>query len=229
MNFQNKKNTITRYEKKLDEYGIDPRAMGWRDKQQQYMRFAILSQIGNLNNHSVLDIGCGFGDFFDFLTQKKIKIEYTGYDISSKLIRIAKRKYPRGTFKVKDISVENPHKKFDYVISSGIFNYKLSDNKDFLKQMLRKSFEFCNMGVAFNMISSYVDYQDKHLYYFSPEEIFTFAKSLTKRTLLRHDYMPYEFTIYLYKREDINDRNIFVEACDYSPRINSEAFLPGNL
>jgi len=211
MNFQDEKDIIARYEEKLNKYGISPQAMGWRDKVQQYVRFAILSEIGDLNNHSVLDIGCGFGDFFDFLKQKGMKVEYTGYDISSRLIKIAEKKYPRAIFKVKDISEEEVNKKFDYVISSGIFNHKLSNNENFVREMLTKSFELCNIGIAINMMSSYVDYQDEHLYYYHPEAIFAFCKSLTRRVTLRHDYMPYEFTIYLYKQEGIGERNIFSE------------------
>lgn len=49
------------------------------------------------------------------------------------------------------------------------------------------------------------------MYYYSPEEIFGFCKDLTKRVALRHDYMPYEFTVYLYKQEEIDERNIFTE------------------
>jgi hypothetical protein len=31
------------------------------------IRFGVLSQVGNMDRSSVLDLGCGFGDFFDYL------------------------------------------------------------------------------------------------------------------------------------------------------------------
>ena len=49
------------------------------------------------------------------------------------------------------------------------------------------------------MLSSHVNYQEEHLYYFSPERLFSFAKSLTRFVQVRHDYLPFDFTLYLYK------------------------------
>jgi len=209
---EEKKETIRRYEERLEKYGVSVKAMGWRDREQQYMRFAILSEIGNQSNRSILDIGCGFGDFYEFLKQKGLHVQYTGYDISSKLIDIAQKGHPEATFIVEDILEESSVNKFDYIVSSGVLNAKLSDNEGFLKRMITRCFELCNIGVAINMMSNYVDYKDEGLYYYSPEKVFTFCKTLTRRVIMRHDYMPYEFTVYLYKDSSVNERNIFVQA-----------------
>ncbi|MFC1941567.1 hypothetical protein ACFLWL_04150 [Chloroflexota bacterium] len=100
----------------------------------------------------------------------------------------------------------------DYVVSSGIFNARLSDNESFVRRMLKRCLELCNIGTALNMISNYVDYKQEDLYYYSPESIFTFCKTLTKRVSLRHDYMPFEFTVYLYEDDSIDERHIFSQA-----------------
>ncbi len=209
---EEKEATIRRYEERLEKYGVSAKAMGWRDKEQQYIRFVALAAIGDLNNCSILDVGCGFGDFYDFLKQKGSNVQYTGYDISSKLVEIARQKHPEATFQVRDILEEESNEKFDYVVSSGILNARLSDNEGFVKRMLKRCFELCNMGVAINMMTSYVDYQQEDLYYYSPESVFAFAKTLTRRATLRHDYMPFEFTIYLYKDDNIDERHIFSQA-----------------
>jgi len=209
---EEKKKTIKRYEERLQKYGVSAQAMGWRDKEQQYMRFVVLAAIGDLNNCSVLDVGCGFGDFYDFLKGKGLNVRYTGYDISDKLIEIAQQKHPEATFEVKDILEEESHEKFDYVVSSGILNARLSDNEGYVRGMLRQCFELCNIGVAMNIMSNYVDYKEEDLHYYSPEHIFAFCKTLTKRAALRHDYMPFEFTVYLYKDDNIDDRHIFSQA-----------------
>ena len=211
---EEKEATIKRYEERLHVSGVSAQTMGWRDKEQQYMRFVILAAIGDLNNRSVLDVGCGFGDFYDFLKGKGINMRYNGYDISAKLIEIARQKHPEGAFEVKDILEEEDHEKFDYVVSSGILNARLSDNEGFVRRMLKRCFERCHTGVAVNMMSNYVDYKQEDLYYYSPEEIFVFCKTLTKRVTLRHDYMPFEFTVYLYKDDNIDGRNIFSRAYD---------------
>ena len=66
--------------------------------------------------------------------------------------------------------------------------------------------EKTNKAIAFNNLSSYVDYKDKILYYEDPEKIFRFCKSeLSPFVSIRHDYqiktkkIPYEFTTYVYK------------------------------
>ncbi|MFC1963390.1 class I SAM-dependent methyltransferase [Chloroflexota bacterium] len=202
--------TIRRYEERLLKYGVSTKTIGWRDKEQQYRRFDILSEIGNLNSCSILDIGCSFGDFYEFLKLRGLNVKYTGYDISSKLLEVAKKRYPEATFEVSDILEQSTKKIFDYVVSSGVFNARLSDNEEFLKAMITRCFELCISGVAINMTSNYVDYHDEGLYYYSPEKVFTFCKTLTKRITLRHDYMPYEFTVYLYKDDSIDERNVFV-------------------
>jgi len=44
----------------------------------------------------VLDSGCGNGRFYEFLKNKKI--DYSGVDVSEKLIKIAKERYPEAKF-----------------------------------------------------------------------------------------------------------------------------------
>jgi hypothetical protein len=60
-------------------------------------------------------------------------------------------------------------------------------------------YEACDKGVAVDMMTSYVDFREERLFYYSPEEILRHAKSLTKRVMLRHDYPMFEFAIFLYK------------------------------
>ncbi len=214
MDQKNKKACIERYEKRYEDLGHDIKVVGWRSKKQQYARFKVLCQIADLNDKSVLDMGCGFGHLFDYLERKNNKlISYLGIDLSPKLIKEAKRlhKGKKADFTVVDIQNESLNKKFDYVIASGLFNAKLKDNLGFMKSLVTEMFKLCNKGLAFNMTTDYVDYKDKNLYYFNPEKVFNFCKILTKRVCLRHDYMPYEFTIYLYKDETVDNNHIFEE------------------
>lgn len=204
-----KQATIGRYEERLKNFGYDLRTLGWRTKRQQYIRFKNLIQIGNLNNTSVLDLGCGFGDLYDFLSEQNIQVEYTGYDISPKIIEVAIEMHPNLNFEVKDILIDKIDNKFDYILESGIFNWKLTNNYAFVKKMIKKCFDLCNIGLAFDMMSSYVDFYDEKLFYYDPVKIFKFCKKLSKRIVLKHDYMPYEFIIYIYKIDEIDNENVF--------------------
>jgi SAM-dependent methyltransferase len=207
---------VKRYEKRLDELGLSPQTLGWRSKRQQYVRFEILAEIGDLHKHSVLDLGCGFGDFYEFLSAKGLDIDYTGYDISPKFVAIAKGRHSNLHFEVKDILKDPVERKFDYIVSSGIFNYKISNNEQFIRELFRKSLELSNLGVAHNMLSSCVDYRDANLYYADSSEILSFCQTLSRRVTLRHDYMPFEFTAYVYKDDEKDSENIF-KNYDYQP------------
>jgi len=203
-----KKGIIKRYNERLKKYGHDPRTLGWF-KGRQTIRFKVITEIGAMNSSSILDVGCGFGDLYDFLIKKYRGIKYVGYDINPSLIKIAKEKHPNVCFEVKDILQEKVKEKFDYVVSSGLFEFRFPDSVSFTRNMLQRMFELCKKGVSADFMSTYVDFENKDAYYAKPEEIFSFCKTLSKRVSLRHDYMPFEFCVYIYKNDGINERNVF--------------------
>lgn len=208
MKLTEKKATIDRYNERLTIYGYDPRTLGWF-KGRQPIRFKVLSEIGELVNSSVLDVGCGFGDLYGFLVEKGISMRYTGYDINPELIEVAREVYAAAHFEVVDIEEADINDEFDWVFESGVFNFRLSDNQSFIKGILRRMFELCNKGVAADFMSAYVDFEKHDQYYAKPEEIFAFCKTLSKRVTVRHDYMPFEFCVYIYKDDSISERNVF--------------------
>lgn len=201
---------IERYNKRLKKYGHDPRTLGWF-KGRQDIRFKVLSEISDLNNCSILDVGCGFGDLYGFLMQKNLNIEYVGIDINQNLVEIARKTYPGIRFEVIDFQKKGLEEVFDWVFSSGVFNYKLHDTKFFMQDMLRKMFRICTKGIASDFISNYTTFKNKITHYTSPEEIFSYCKTLSKRVVLRHDYMPFEFCIYIYKDDSVNEQNVFAD------------------
>ncbi len=208
MNDEEKKKTLDRYNERLKVYGYDPKTLGWL-KGKQEIRFQVLSEIGNLQNCSVLDVGCGFGDLYGFFHKKRIKIKYTGVDINSQLLEIGMELYPSAVFEEMDFEEFPLEKKFDWAFASGIFNFKLKNNDQFIKNTLSKMFSLSKKGVAVDFLSSYVDFQNGGAYYSNPEQIFSFCKKLSRRITLRHDYMPFEFCIYIYKNDEFNEKTVF--------------------
>lgn len=201
MNERDKDLIIRRYRERLAKYGKDIKTLASGVNGRQLIRFKAMSEIGDLSNHSILDVGCGFADYYQYLKERKLKVDYTGYDICPDFIEICRKKFPEARFEVKDIQVEPVDQKFDYVVSSQTFNNRLlkEDNETLIKDIIKKAYELSNIGMAIDMLSTYVDFREEHLYYYNPERIFGFCKSITKRVLLRHDYPLFEFTIYLYK------------------------------
>jgi SAM-dependent methyltransferase len=211
MDEKDKQAIIQRYNENLKKYGYSPKTLEW-SKNRQPIRFKALSEIGDLDTCSILDVGCGFGDLYGFSIKRGFKnMKYTGYDINENLIKIAREVYPDAHFEVKEVEKDKTNKKFDWVFSCGIFNNKISDNASFIRNMLKRMFELCNKGVAADFMSTYVDFKNERAYYANPEEVFEFCKTLSRRVLLRHDYMPFEFCVYIYKDERINKKNVFTE------------------
>lgn len=201
MNQGDKTEIIQRYRERLDKYGVDIRALSSGTEERRRLRFEVLASVGTLDGSSILDLGCGFADFYAYLKERNISVRYTGYDISPDLVRIAKQRFPDAEFETRDIQEAGVSGTFDFIICSQMLNHVLKheNNLSVMKDILSRCYSACNVAVAMDMLSSYVDFREEHLYYYQPEEIFTFCKTLTKRMTLRHEYPLFEFAVFLYK------------------------------
>lgn len=191
-----------RYLKRFNEFGIDVRTLNSGGEKKQFIRHTVHSQIGNLDNKSILDIGTGLADYYQFLISNGLKIIYTGYDILPEFISADKKRFPEASFEVRDIFKENIAITVDYIAMSQVFNnrYQFADNVIIVEKAMEKAFLAAKLGISIDMMTSYVDYEEDRLFYFSPEEMIKIAKKFTPFVVMRHDYLPYEFTLYLYKK-----------------------------
>ena len=161
----------------------------------------------------ILDFGCGTAYLYEYLKKEKnFKGYYIGIDIIEEIIEANKKKYSKN--KKVNFSNLNILKKVDkkilesdYVFISGTFNNDISTNWKYMKKLLQKLFKNTKKVIAFNNLSTYVDYKDKGLYYVQPEKVFKFCKTyLSKYVLLKHNYLikkksiPFEFTTFVYKK-----------------------------
>lgn len=190
-----------RYRDRLLQYGPGIKALASGTEARREIRFDILTEIGIREGSSVLDVGCGFADYYAYLRKNGINVQYTGVDIVPELIESACAAHPGLDLHVRDLQ-ENPfpESSFDYVVCSQVFNLHLGEGKNdaLVRDMLRIMFRIARHGVAVDLLSSYVDFKQDHLHYYQPEEIFSYAKQLTRRVALRHDYPMFEFCTYLY-------------------------------
>lgn len=201
MNEEEKKRINERYNKRIAVHGNNIKALASGTEERRKMRFDVLTEIGIEKNSSVLDLGCGYGDYYQYLQQNQFLCNYTGIDINENLINFARNRFPETNFKVLDIQNENPGD-FDFVVSTSCFNLQLSgeSNYNFIEDIFRKCYAVAKKGVAIDFLSSYVDFKGnpEEAFYYEPERVFKIAKSITKRVDLRHDYPLFEFCIYLF-------------------------------
>ena len=200
-------NEMQEYYKSLyNKHGYSPDALGWH-KGNQFLRFYQLTNQWDLNNSSILDIGCGFGDFNKYLQANSIlEYNYLGIDILEEFILEARSQhfqnnieFIKGEFLTTDIN-----KKVDFSIASGTFNVKIEgvDCNDYIFANMKKMFEISNKAIAIDLLTDRVDYSHEHNFNYNPMKILEMAYSLSKRVLLNNSYFPFEFAIIIFKDDD---------------------------
>lgn len=193
---------ISFYDRALQMFGDRPEALRWTSK-GQILHYESLLDIGKIDGKKVLDFGCGKGDFCRFLEERDIHVHYTGFDINEKFIAMAREKNPGAFFRVLDIGRDTIDEDFDYIFLCGVFNLNFQGIDEMIRGTLRKLFDRCGTGLAFNALSSHNPKKDLELHYASPEDLFTFAiKCLTPFVSLRHDRLYYDFNMFLYRESN---------------------------
>jgi len=185
----------------LKKFGDRPEALRWTPQGQlkRYEMLADIAPAAALNNSTVLDYGCGTGDFYKFLKRRGINVTYTGVDINENFIDLARVKYPECTFRVMSTDEHELDAYYDYIIICGVFNLNVPGVEDDMKNALVKLFKHCNKGMALSALSSHTPIRDPELHFTSPEDMVKFSlENLSPSIALRHDRIPNDFTLYVY-------------------------------
>jgi SAM-dependent methyltransferase len=191
---------IEHFEKLFAEHGASFESLGYGRRESQAQRFEVMARIADIRGLSILDVCCGLADFYEFLKTRGIRVDYSGIEIIPAFVRHIKQARPEAKVVAGDFLDDSFEGEWDYVFAGGIFYREVSDSLDLMRRSIAKMFKMCRKGVAFNSLSSYADEKEPGEFLASPEETFAFCKTLTKFVTLRHDYMPHDFTIYMYKR-----------------------------
>ena len=204
---------IRRYEKRLARFGVAPQALGWTRPALQRRRFAALAEpIIAQRSASVLDVGCGFGDLVDYLRQQGWSGAYSGVDIVPAFVAEAKRQHPDCDFRELDISATGEEAlRYDYVVGSGLFNGRMSTTEQmpYVRGTLENMARAARRGVFVDFLSTWVNVQNPDNWYMDPAGALSIARAITRRIALRHDYMPYEFALYLFLAGEVTEESTF--------------------
>ncbi len=200
------------YEKRLNEFGPNSRGMDWPNPEDLEKRFKVLTGIINFSENgntkkTILDLGCGVGLLVNFLKNNGLieNLNYYGVDISLKMIDAAKKLLSDFNFEVRDI-LKNPFSegKFDYVIMNGLLTEKqeMSQSQmiEFAQNIILNSYKSCSKGIAFNVMSSHVDWKRDDLFHWELDGVVEFmVKNCSRKIKIMMDYDLYEYTVHLYK------------------------------
>lgn len=194
----------------LRRNGFHPNALFWSNQKVQQLRFQILADIGIQPNNSLLDIGCGFGDFAAYLAKQETPVRYTGIDISKDLLEQGRQHYPELKLIEADLFEYNPElKSYDYVMLSGMLNRKFMGNhgaesaKDYAYKIIRRMFKTCKTGIAFNLLDARHEWTANRwdLQSFHPDEIIEIVTDFTHKYQLIDNYLENDFTIHAWREK----------------------------
>ncbi len=142
------------YIKAVGEHGGTFDATLWQSKEGQILRFKTFCEFVDFNSTSILDVGCGIGDFAEYLLEHKVRFSsFHGIDAMEAMVTTAnKRKLKRSTFSAADIVHSNDALTgYDWITFSGTLN---AMNETTALQLIDTAFNVCRKGVAFNFLSN---------------------------------------------------------------------------
>jgi SAM-dependent methyltransferase len=190
------------YAGKLRAHGPTPQGVDWNGTESHEVRHRqFLRLIGDETDACVIDLGCGFGDFYRFLRAHDFRGRFIGYDIAPEMIAQARALYGSDetcTWRVGSAPAETA----DFAVASGIFNVKGDAPQEqwagYVRATIGTLAQAGRKGFAFNMLSLSSDPERRRadLYYANPVAALRDCLSAFGRSVsLLQDYGLYEFTV----------------------------------
>ncbi len=180
------------YTSAIDLHGTTAKGVNWASKENQTLRFKEILKLlpSRLANFTLVDAGCGFGDFHTYMSKKsKSPKKYIGIDSLEDMYSIASDKTGEEII-IADIckdSLPNAH----YYVCSGALNVL---TKFETHQFIRNCYNSSSQGFIFNALLG--DRESETYNYLTSAEIADIAKDLKVRELIfRGDYLDGDITV----------------------------------
>lgn len=181
---------------------MTPQDLGWGSRSSQLLRFEQIELLPIKDKDTLLDVGCGCGDLFDYLLLKQTRVVYNGIDKSEKAVEDANNRHSffvdAGWFKaeVKQFDDWFFIEKRDWVVASGIFCYPSDNWYKETCQTIERMYEISNHGISINFLTAINgNTRNEKMRYTTPDEVLPMTSSLSKNVKLLFGYLPNDFTI----------------------------------
>lgn len=206
------------YAATFERFGATAKGVDWTSEEELLFRYdkmlALLDEsfTGRSEGVSLLDVGCGWGGQLQRARALEVELAYTGIDVVETMIDHARKEFPEAEFIHGDVFDLNAPQGYDYVVCNAILTQKLDVTipamEEYARRLMLKMFDLCRRGIAFNMMSTRVNFMVENLYYQSPSELLSWLLTeVTPRVRLDHGYSSlrsgkgkfYDFTVYAYR------------------------------
>lgn len=204
-------------ERDLLEHGDTFRGVGYTKSEREAERqYALMLEVVRERDEpvSVLDFGCGLAHLLDHIEREPHwrHVRYTGLDISPTYLDAARARHPEAVLILMDVLESDAGlPDYDYAVLNGVFNYRGPVAEDVMQryweQLTSVVYRHCRRGMAFNVMSTIVDWQRDDLFHLPFDVMARFVgRSLSRHFVVRHDYGAYEYTTYVYRDPSVNKR-----------------------
>lgn len=177
--------------------------VGYATRQEQYNAYGeaivVIPQ-----GSSILDFGCGRGDFFSWhnITYNNIEFDYLGIDANQVLIDIGNKIYDNINLKCLDWNSLEEEDKKDWCINirSNNLRYDTSteiSDVDYLKSTISKMYDMCNQGLIISLSSDKYDVPNQLSY--NAGNILKWALKEYDNVVIDHTTDTNQFLLVIYK------------------------------
>lgn len=197
-------------EEDFRRYGDTFLGAGWtKTEEQADRRYGVmLDLVDDVGRPaSLLDFGCGSARMLDHAlrTGRESNLDYSGLDLSETVIEHCRTKYPEREFHMMDVlGGTDGLPSFDVVAMNGVFHYKGDMSQDvmldYFAGLLEALWPHARRGLAFNVMSTHVEWTRDDLFHLPIETATDFiASRMSRRFVVRQDYGLYEYTVYVHR------------------------------
>lgn len=204
---------VDHYERCLDRHGDGAAAVDWKSDEDAAIRYDVMLDLirptqgpATQEPATLLDFGCGLGSFADHAQKTRPGlIRYSGLDISARFVTGARQKHPDLDFYCLDLlEDEAALPEFDYIVMNGIFTRAETLNSammfEYMERLLKVVWRHTHKALAFNVMSSHVDWVSPELFHPPQAEMADLVTSqLSRHFVQRNDYGLHETTWYVYR------------------------------
>lgn len=202
---------LRHYDAGLRRFGDTARGALWPNEEDNQRRFDVMLDVIERDGDepvTLCDLGCGTGNLLARIVQRRLRnVTYIGVDRSPLALAHARAKFPEATFlelDVADPDADLAPMACDYLVANGLFTGKFEMTHDemmaFLAATVRRLWPLVRRGLAFNAMSTVVQWNRDDLFHLSMDDAARLLHDVAGRNVrIRADYGLYEFTAYARK------------------------------
>ena len=187
---------VTFYSSAIQKHGITAKGVNWASKENQLLRFKIILDFlpKDLTKFTIVDAGCGFGDFYNYLLKKKrVPKKYIGIDSLLDMHSIASNATGQEIIHADICKDKLPTA--DYYVCSGALNV-LTPFESY--QFIQNCYASSRRGFIFNAL--YGDKESETYNYIKPSQIKNMLDAMNVTTKREEkDYIENDITLGFYR------------------------------